>query len=59
MSKEEQQNSVSFTKESFKAFQRLYAATVEAKQDTFMFEGNEFFTGYAKYMIEFLKGKFK
>jgi hypothetical protein len=27
--------------------------------DQFMFEGNEFLVNYAKYLLEYLEGKFK
>jgi hypothetical protein len=40
-------------------FKRHYANALEGNKAQFMFEGHGFLTGYAKYLIEFLEGKFK
>lgn len=34
------------------------ACKTKTKDDTFVFDGNEFVLGYAKYLIEFLETKF-
>ena len=51
---------LNFTPESAK---RLKAAYTEAcktlgRDDTFMWEGNEFLVGYAKYLVEYLEMQF-
>jgi hypothetical protein len=33
---------------------KAYAAAVEAKQEVFTFEGHEFVTWYAKYLLQYL-----
>ena len=43
---------IKFTKESFEEFKKLYDQTGEGK--TFMFQGNEIFKGYARYIIEYV-----
>lgn len=40
-------------------FKRAYAHAVETHQAVFKFEEHDFVIGYAKYLIEFLEGKFK
>jgi hypothetical protein len=50
---------VEFDQPKLKLFKAAYAKAVEAKQDSFWFEGHEFLTSYAKYVIEYLEGLFK
>lgn len=38
-------------------FKKAYEQAVAAKADTFLFDGNEFVVGYAKYLIVFLETK--
>jgi hypothetical protein len=52
-------NTVSFTPESFKKFKLKYKSAVENNQEMFVFEGNDFLTSYAKYVIEYIKTKFE
>ena len=47
---------------SFEDLQRLksiYKEAVEADEYTLWFEGNQFVTNYAKYLIEHLENEFK
>ena len=48
---------IEFTSETRDTFKRVYALAVEQGIDPFMFEGNEYVIGYAKYLIEFLDMK--
>ena len=52
-------NTISFNQESFKNFKSEYNSAVENKLEMFVFEGNEFLTSYAKYVVEYLKSKFE
>ena len=52
-------NTISFTPESFKNFKSDYNSAVENNQEMFVFDGNDFLTSYAKYVIEYLKTKFE
>jgi hypothetical protein len=38
---------------------KRYEQAVRKGEDQFMFEGNEFLVNYAKYLLEYLEGKFK
>ena len=44
-----------FTAEKVKALRRAYVHAVDTNQKQFTFEGNEYVTGYAKYLLEYLK----
>ena len=50
---------VEFNAESFKKFRARYNEAIEKKEIQFTFEGNEYLTSYAKYVIEYLEPKFK
>jgi hypothetical protein len=52
-------NTISFTPESFKNFKTDYNSAVENNHEMFVFDGNDFLTSYAKYVIEYLKTKFE
>jgi len=52
-------NTISFTTESFKNFKTDYNSAVKNNQEMFVFDGNDFLTSYAKYVIEYLKTKFE
>lgn len=52
-------NTISFNQESFKNFKKEYNLAVENNQEMFVFDGNDFLTSYAKYVIEYLKTKFE
>lgn len=38
-------------------FKRAYADALASHQASFVFEGKQFMTGYARYLIEFLEGE--
>jgi len=50
---------VEFNAENFKAFRKRYNEAIRDSENSFMFEGNEYLTSYAKYVIEYLEPKFK
>lgn len=52
-------NTISFNQESFKNFKKEYNSAVKNNQEMFVFDGNDFLTSYAKYVIEYLKTKFE
>ncbi len=45
---------IQWTPEKFKRFKKSYAKAVESDVQSFVFEGSEFVTGYAEYLIEYL-----
>lgn len=45
---------VSFDRPTRDRLREAYDAAVAAGVKTFVFEGNEYFVGYAKYLLEFL-----
>jgi hypothetical protein len=54
----EQTVNIDWTAARLKRFNAAYAAACVAGVDTFRFEGNEFVVSYAKYLIEYLQGRF-
>lgn len=46
---------LSWTTKQFIAFKKAYSSAVNQDYESFFFEGNEFFTSYAKYLIEYLE----
>ncbi|MDP2371906.1 hypothetical protein [Rhodoferax sp.] len=50
---------ISFTLGKARALRRAYTHAVETKQEQFTFEGNEYVTSYAKYLLEYLATIFK
>lgn len=46
---------VKFTKASLELLREAYEKAVKDGSDTFKFDGNEYFVGYAKYLLEYLK----
>jgi len=50
---------VNFNREKLGQFKKIYLAAVEDKKETFIFDGEEYLTGYAKYVVEYLEMKFK
>lgn len=50
---------VNFNREKLRQFKKIYLAAVEDKKEIFIFDGEEYVTGYAKYVIEYLENKFK
>jgi hypothetical protein len=49
---------LTWTKDKLKRFKKVYSKAVAENEESFFFEGNEFVTGYAKYLIEYLSPKF-
>ena len=43
----------------YKRFVTAYGQAVEQKLTTFTFDGDEYYTPYAKYLIQYLGGLFK
>lgn len=50
---------VSWTKSKVKNFRTIIAHAQEKKLETFTFDGNEYDLKYAKYLLEYLEGRFK
>lgn len=50
---------VSFTLEKYKALQVAYDRAVLARVHVFKFEGRDYLVDYAKYLLEYLKGRFE
>lgn len=48
-----------WTRPKLVKFKQAYQDAIDTCEGEFIFEGNEFMMGYAKYLIEFLDGKFK
>jgi hypothetical protein len=51
-------NEISFNPTNFKELKRLYFQAVKEGKESFMFEGHEVLTSYAKYLIEYLSSRF-
>lgn len=49
---------IEWTPAMLKRFKVAYKKACENKQDTFVFNNNEFVTSYAKYLIEYLETRF-
>jgi hypothetical protein len=49
---------VFFTKEKLDDLIKAHKQAVDQKKDSFLFDGQEYLTSYAKYIIEYLKSKF-
>jgi hypothetical protein len=49
---------IDFTPEKFERLKTRYAQAVDAHEKTFNFEGADFDTNYAKYVIEYLAMEF-
>ena len=49
---------VEFTPAKVKKLKKALAEAVAANQDEFVFEGNAYVVGYAKYLIQFLEHQF-
>lgn len=48
-----------WTPEKLARFKEAYAAADRRSRDAFKFDGHTFYTGYAKYLIEYLERDFK
>lgn len=49
---------ITWTADKLKRLKGAYQQAVEATDDEFSFDGNQFVTNYAKYLIEYLEGQF-
>lgn len=49
---------VNFTHEQYLRFKQEYAVNKQFGKTNFIFDGHEYFTAYAKYLIEYLDEKF-
>jgi hypothetical protein len=52
-------NTISVDKSTFLRLKKEYQNAVNTSKNTFMFDGNELLTDYAKYLIEYLTPMFK
>ena len=50
---------INWTRPMFARFKIAHKKAVDEKKESFMFDGNEVVTSYAKYLIEYLGGKLK
>lgn len=49
---------INWTRDMLSRFREAHAEAVRANQTEFVFDGNQFLTDYAKYLIEYLVGAF-
>jgi len=52
---EEENNYITFDYTTLQQFKKAYKKATKELKTIFTFEGNEFDTGYAKYLIEYLE----
>jgi hypothetical protein len=52
-------NTITFNQPTYQRFKSEYQNAVNSKKQIFIFDGIEFLTDYAKYMIEYLKATFE
>lgn len=50
---------VVFGFDNFQKFKKAYEKAVSQGEKVFVFDGREYLTNYAKYLIEFLKQRFE
>ena len=50
---------MTFTFDTYKRFKDQYKMAVEKKLNQFKFDGHDFLTDYAKYVLQYLKPKFE
>jgi hypothetical protein len=50
---------INFDREKLRRLKTAYDRAVKQGNESFMFDGNELLTAYAKYLIEYLTDKFK
>jgi len=48
---------ISWDRAKLERFKQAYKKAVDARSDTFTFDGHDFVVGYAKYLIEYLEGR--
>lgn len=54
----EHDNKITYTKESVERLRGRYREAVACGENEFVFDGKEYVTDYAKYMLEYLEGVF-
>jgi hypothetical protein len=52
-------NIIHFDKFKFNRLKRAYNKAVKAKLESFEFDGEEYVVGFAKYLLEYLEGRFE
>lgn len=52
------ENTMTFTPDKVKALRKAYAMAVETEAESFIFDGRELLTSYAKYLLEYLDMQF-
>lgn len=57
--REELMETISFDAAKTEQFRKRYEQAVREREEMFEFEGKDFLVGYAKYVLEYLEGKFK
>jgi hypothetical protein len=50
---------ISFNHPTYQRFKKVYQSAVKNNIEIFVFDGHEFLTAYAKYVMEYLKPKFE
>lgn len=51
--------SINFDKNKYENLKMKYQKSVDSQQDMFIFEGHQFLTAYAKYVLEYLSPIFE
>jgi hypothetical protein len=54
-----QPETVTWDRDKFKRFEKAYQKAVKLNAIMFVFDRHEFLTTYGKYLVEYLKGRFK
>lgn len=49
-------DTIQFTENTYEAFKKAYKKAVEEGKHDFFFNGHQFLTSYAKYLIEYYEG---
>ncbi len=57
--KENDVTMIGWTRPMYDRFRKAYAVAVKAGHESFVFDGNEFVTSYAKYLLEWLTTEFE
>ena len=50
---------VMWTKKQLNLFKIIYEKYKDMPEEVILFEGNEYLIGYAKYLIQYLEGRFE
>ena len=52
------ENTITFDRQSLGALKRAYGKAVKENKKQFVFQGKDILTDYAKYLIQYLDGRF-